>query len=154
MQDTAEEREGPRERRGDALDLGLTHVALPITNRAASVDFYTRYAGMRVVHERKDPGDGRSVVWLSDGTRPFVIVLIESERVASPLLPLAHLGVACASRADVDRLAAQARAEGRAVWGPTDSPPPVGYWALIADPDAHTLELSHGQEVALAVAAR
>jgi catechol 2,3-dioxygenase-like lactoylglutathione lyase family enzyme len=154
MRDTEEEREGTRERGSEALDLGLTHVALPITNPAASVDFYTRYAGMRVVHERRDPSDGRSVVWLSDGTRPFVIVLIESERVASPLLPLAHLGVACASRADVDRLAAQARDEGRAVWGPTDSPPPVGYWALIADPDAHTLELSHGQEVALAVAAR
>ncbi len=35
--------------------------------------------------------------------------------------------------------------------GPTDSPYPVGYWALISDPDDHTLELSYGQEVALAV---
>jgi catechol 2,3-dioxygenase-like lactoylglutathione lyase family enzyme len=133
-------------------DLGLTHVALPITDVAASLAFYERYAAMRVVHRRADPSDGREVLWISDGTRPFVIVLIQSERVASPLLPLAHLGVGCASRAEVDRLVAQARGEGRSVWGPTDSGPPVGYWALIADPDGHTLELSHGQEVALTLA--
>jgi catechol 2,3-dioxygenase-like lactoylglutathione lyase family enzyme len=133
-------------------DLGLTHIALPVTNMGASLAFYERYAAMRVVHRRVDPADGREVVWVSDGTRPFVIVLIQADRVASPLLPIAHLGVGCASRSEVDRLAAAAHAEGRNVWGPTDSPPPVGYWALIADPDGHTLELSHGQEVALAVA--
>jgi catechol 2,3-dioxygenase-like lactoylglutathione lyase family enzyme len=133
-------------------DLGLTHIALPVTQMDASLAFYARYAGMRVVHRRTDPADGREVVWIGDGTRPFVIVLIQAERVASPLLPIAHLGVGCASRAEVDRLAAEAHAEGRNVWGPTDSPAPVGYWALIADPDGHTLELSHGQEVALAVA--
>jgi catechol 2,3-dioxygenase-like lactoylglutathione lyase family enzyme len=134
------------------MDVGLTHIALPVTDIAASVAFYERYAAMRVVHRRVDPTEQHEVVWLSDGTRPFVIVLIQSERVASPLLPIAHLGVGCAARADVDRLAAQAHSEGRSVWGPTDSPPPVGYWALIADPDGHTLELSHGQEVALTVA--
>lgn len=133
-------------------DIGFTHIALPVTQMAASVAFYAKYAAMRVVHRRIDPADGREVTWLSDGTRPFVIVLIGAERVASPLLPMAHLGVGCASRTEVDRLVAEARAEGRAVWGPTDSPPPVGYWALISDPDNHTLEVSHGQEVALAVA--
>jgi catechol 2,3-dioxygenase-like lactoylglutathione lyase family enzyme len=134
------------------MDLGLTHIALPVTHMEASLAFYARYAGMHVVHRRADPADGRQVVWVSDGTRPFVIVLIETDHVASPLLPMAHLGVGCASRAEVDRLARDAHAEGRNVWGPTDSPPPVGYWALIADPDGHTLELSYGQEVALAVA--
>ena len=133
-------------------DVGFTHIALPVTDMGASVAFYERYAAMRVVHRREDPGAGGEVVWLSDGTRPFVIVLIATERVASPLLPIAHLGVGCASRAEVDRLVADARAHGRAVWGPTDSPPPVGYWALISDPDDHTLEVSHGQEVALTVA--
>jgi catechol 2,3-dioxygenase-like lactoylglutathione lyase family enzyme len=135
-------------------DVGLTHIALPVTNVDASLAFYERYAGMRVVHRRVDPADGHTVVWISDGTRPFVIVLIQAERVASPLVPIAHLGVGCASRADVDRLVEQARGEARPVWGPTDSPPPVGYWALISDPDGHTLELSHGQEVALTVQGR
>ena len=98
-----------------------------------------------------DPDSGGRVAWLSDGTRPFVIVLIETGTVENPLVPIAHLGVGCESREEVDRLAARAHAEGRPVWGPTDSPPPVGYWALISDPDHHTLELSHGQEVGLVV---
>jgi hypothetical protein len=109
---------------------------------------------MRVVHQRTDASDGREVVWLTDGTRPFVIVLIQADKVAAPLLPIAHLGVGCASREDVDRLVAEARAERLPVWGPTDSGPPVGYWALISDPDDHTLELSHGQEIGLTLARR
>lgn len=133
-------------------DLGLTHVALPVTNVEASVAFYAKYAGMKVVHRRSDPATGNTVVWLSDGTRPFAIVLIEAREVRSPLVPIAHLGVGCASRAEVDRLVAAAKAEGRPTWGPIDAPYPVGYYALVSDPDEHTLELSHGQEVGLAVA--
>lgn len=26
--------------------------------------------------------------------------------------------------------------------------PPVGYWALIRDPDGHTLEVAYGQDLA------
>jgi catechol 2,3-dioxygenase-like lactoylglutathione lyase family enzyme len=135
------------------VDRGLTHIALPVSDLAASIAFYERYAAMQVVHDRVDPATGGRVSWLSDRTRPFVIVLIETERVEHPLVPIAHLGVGCASREDVDRLAAEAVAEGRPVWGPTDSSAPVGYWVLISDPDHHTLELSHGQEIGIAVEA-
>ena len=62
-----------------------------------------------------------------------------------------HLGVGCRDRTEVDRLAAAAKAEGRLLMGPRDYGPPVGYWAFIADPDGHTLEGSHGQEVGLTV---
>ena len=133
------------------VDRGFTHVALPVSDLAASIAFYERYAAMKVVHDRVDPGNGGRVAWLGDGTRPFVLVLIETASVEHPLVPIAHLGVGCASRDEVDRLAAEAQAEGRPVWGPTDSPAPVGYWVLISDPDHHTLELSHGQEVGLTV---
>ena len=126
-------------------DVGFTHVALPVTNLDASIGFYSRYAGMKVVHHRPD------VVWLADGTRPFVLVLIESTSVKHPLRPFSHLGVACRSRDDVDRLCEQARAEDILLAGPKDDGPPVGYWAFFRDPDGHTLEISHGQEVALAV---
>jgi catechol 2,3-dioxygenase-like lactoylglutathione lyase family enzyme len=132
-------------------DRGLTHVALPVADVEASVRFYERYAGLRPVHRRRDPTVGNTVVWLSDGTRPFVIVLIGVSEVRHPLLPIAHLGVGCASREEVDRRVAQAEAEGLTVYGPIDAPAPVGYYALISDPDQHTLELSHGQEVALTV---
>jgi catechol 2,3-dioxygenase-like lactoylglutathione lyase family enzyme len=133
-------------------DLGLTHVALPVTNVDASVAFYAKYAGMKVVHRRVDAAAGNTVVWLSDGTRPFAIVLIEEREVRSPLVPIAHLGVGCASRAEVERLVEEAKTEGRPTLGPIDAPYPVGYFALISDPDQHTLEVSHGQEVGLTVA--
>jgi hypothetical protein len=34
---------------------------------------------------------------------------------------------------------------------PEDSGPPVGYWALMRDPDGHTLEVAYGQELGHAV---
>ncbi len=129
------------------MDVGLTHVALPVRSLEAGIAFYGKYARMEVVHRREN------VAWISDRTRPFVIVLIETEAVEHPLRPVAHLGVGCDSRAEVDRLCDQARGDGCLLTGPTDYGPPVGYWAFLRDPDGHTLELSFGQEVALAVAA-
>jgi catechol 2,3-dioxygenase-like lactoylglutathione lyase family enzyme len=136
-----------------AKDRGLTHVALLARDPEASLAFYARYARMQVVHRREDPHSGRQVVWLSDLTRPFVIVLIQAERVEGRLDGFAHLGVGCESRAEVDRLCALAREEGRLGLGPLDSGYPVGYWAFIRDPDGHNLEISYGQEVGLAVGA-
>jgi catechol 2,3-dioxygenase-like lactoylglutathione lyase family enzyme len=135
---------------GASADFGLTHVAFAVADLERSVAFYQRYAAMQVVHRR---GDGHSeVAWMSDFTRPFVVVLARLPGQAdTPLGPFGHLGVACRSRADVDRLAQQAAAEGVLRAGPTDSGPPVGYWALIADPDGNTLEVAHGQEVAFTV---
>src|SRR5262245_13159715 len=101
---------------------------------------------MQVVHRRE------GVVWLSDRTRPFVIVLIETREVAAPLSPVAHLGVACESRAEVDARCREAEREGTLVSGPLDYGPPVGYWGFLRDPDGHTLEVSYGQEVGVAVA--
>jgi catechol 2,3-dioxygenase-like lactoylglutathione lyase family enzyme len=126
-------------------DVGLTHVALPVTDLDDSAEFYERYARMQIVHRR----DG--VLWLSDKTRPFVLVLIESAAVTAPLLPIAHLGVGCESRDEVDRLASRARAERSLISGPADAGAPVGYWAFIRDPDGHTLEVSHGQQIGFAV---
>ena len=128
-------------------DVGFTHVALEVTDLDASVAFYAAFAGMQVVHRRS------GVAWLSDKTRPFVIVLVKTERVGTTLRPLAHLGVACASREEIDRLSEIARQEDRLIEGPTDLGPPIGYFVFIRDPDGHTLELSHGQEVGLTVEA-
>jgi len=133
-------------------DLGLTHIALPVNKVDASVVFYAKYARMEVVHSRVDAESGVKVVWLTDHTRPFVLVLAEIAPVGTPLLPFAHLGVGCASREEVDRLCELARSEGCLRSGPTDSGYPIGYWAFIADPDGHTLEVAFGQEVALTVA--
>ena len=132
-------------------DVGLTHIALPVTTMEDSLAFYATYAHMQVVDRRTDL-DGTEVVWLSDRTRPFVIVLIQLPQVDSPLLPFAHLGVGCETREEEDRLCEQAQQAGCLRMGPTDSGYPTGYWAFLSDPDGHTLEIAHGQEVALTVA--
>ena len=129
-------------------DIGFTHVALPVRSLAASGAFYGKYASMHSVHQR--PG----VVWLSDGTRPFALVLIETPNEIKPLLPMAHLGVGVRSREDVDRLCRLAREDRCLAREPEDSGPPVGYWALIRDPDGHTLEVAFGQEVGSAIEGR
>ena len=133
------------------VDRGLTHVALPVSNLNASIAFYTTYARMQVVHRRTVPTTGLDVAWMSDQTRPFVIVLAERSQVDHPLVPPAHLGVACASREDVDRLCVLARGEGRLINEPRDAGPPIGYLAFIRDPDGHTLEVSFGQDVGLTI---
>ncbi len=131
-------------------DLGLTHVALPVTNLDKTIEFYHKYARMDVVHRRSDP-TGEEVAWLTDHTRPFVIVLLQEPKVEHQLLPPAHLGVACASREEVDRLCQQAQQENCLNQGPADAGEPIGYWAYLNDPDGHILEITYGQKVAFTV---
>lgn len=133
------------------IDIGLTHIALPVSNIERSIEFYSTYAGMQVVHRRIDAETGVAVVWLTDNTRPFVIVLIQTDSVHPVLSPLAHLGVGCKSRESMDTLCEKARIEDALIAEPKDSGYPVGYWAFLRDPDGHTLELSYGQEVGLTV---
>ena len=126
-------------------DIGLTHIALPVTDLQKSYEFYSKYAGMEIVHERK------GVLWISDKTRPFVIVMFESETVTNPLIPNSHLGIGVKSKTEVDRLCNLAKEEKCLISKPKDSGYPVGYWAYLKDPDNHTLEISFGQEVGLTV---
>jgi catechol 2,3-dioxygenase-like lactoylglutathione lyase family enzyme len=132
-------------------DLGFTHIALPVSHVDCSIEFYAKYATMQVVHRRTDQTTRSDVVWLSDLSRPFVIVLIQVPQVEHRLLPLAHLGVACKTREEVDRLCQEAQQEGILQEGPHDAGHPVGYWAFLQDPDGHTLELSYGQEILFTV---
>ena len=129
------------------MDLGLTHVALPVADLDRSIGFYAVYAAAEVIHRRESEDSGHGVAWVSDRTRPFVIVLIEMDAVPAPLRSPAHLGVALSSRAEVDRLCDLAREEGLLLEGPHDAGPPVGYWAMLSDPDGHTLEIAFGQQV-------
>jgi catechol 2,3-dioxygenase-like lactoylglutathione lyase family enzyme len=127
-------------------DVGLTHVALSVSKLEESLAFYAKYARMKVIHQRAE--GGIRVAWMTDHTRPFVIVLAEmAEQRDAPLAPFGHIGIGCESRTEVDRLCDQARAEGRLRSGPSDDGYPVGYWAFIADPDGNNLEISYGQEI-------
>lgn len=111
-------------------DLGSTHVAFTVRDLDASLAFYAKYAGMTVVH--RCAHDGIRSAWLTDHTRPFVIVLVEGAGDPDrPLGPFGHLGVACKSREEIDRLYAGACTEGRPTRVPIDAGEPVSR----ADPE-------------------
>jgi catechol 2,3-dioxygenase-like lactoylglutathione lyase family enzyme len=57
-------------------EIGLTHIPLPVSDVERSIEFYSTYAGMQVIHRRIDEETSVTVVWLCDRTRPFVIVLL------------------------------------------------------------------------------
>lgn len=143
-------------------DLGLSHIALPVRDLDASIEFYRRFARLDVVHRREEssvidaesgnPVGGR-VAWMSDLLRPFAIVLLETDTGAGrgQLGGWAHLGVACVSVDDVDRRLVEAAQAGLTIIGPCADDEPVGYWGIIVDPDGHNLELSYGQRVGDAI---
>ncbi len=101
------------------IDLGITHVVLPVSDIDRSIEFYATYARMQTI-----------------------------------LSPIAHLGVGCKSREEVDVLCDRAKKAGVLLQPPQDAGYPIGYWAFLRDPDGHTLELSFGQEIGLTVEQR
>src|SRR4051794_41763903 len=92
--------------RGSTNDRGLTHVALTVSDVDRSIEFYREFAGFEVVHHRTEEVTGHSDAWISDLTRPFVIVLLEADPLSPPLGGFNHLGVGVASRGEGDRRAA------------------------------------------------
>lgn len=127
----------------------LTHVALTCADVQRTIQFYRDYAGMHVVHERRD--SSVTVAWVSREREDprFVLVLIEGQaNQPAPPPAVDHLGFACETRAEVDAIAAQANTQGvPVVVGPVQWPPPVGYFVIIEDPDANRVEFSHGQPI-------
>ena len=126
----------------------MTHVAVRTHDVDASIDFYRRYAGLCVAHERCD--EGVRVVWLAEKPHDpsFVIVLMAMQhaRAAEPC-PTDHFGFDVDSRAEVDRIASLAEREGRLKLSARDLGPIVGYITLVRDPSGNTCEFSHGQSL-------
>ncbi|MGU3485488.1 VOC family protein [Enterobacter bugandensis] len=133
------------------IDVGFTHVAFMVRDLEKSLAFYRRYAGMDVIHSREpDLPTARKVAWLTDHTRPFALVLVQADNVTdTPLGHFGHLGIACATREEIDRKTAMAAKEGVLRKAPEDLGDPVGYYVFFADPDGNTLELSYGQRVGI-----
>lgn len=143
-------------------DRSFIHLALLVTDLEASTAFYERYTDMKVVHRRRDRGGG-DTAWMNDGTRPFVLVLSTHVRRSAPTMWLrrvaraislfvarpVHLGIACASRAEVEARCREAEREGCLVTPANDAGPVVGYYGMLTDPDGYYLELSYGQEVGM-----
>src|ERR1041385_3166187 len=91
----------------------LTHVALFVQETERTIDFYRRFVGLHVVHDRVD--GGVRVVWLSERAEDpeFVIVAITLAPADAAVPPhMAHFGYDLPSRAAVDEIAARAQSEG------------------------------------------
>lgn len=58
---------------------------------------YKKYARMGLVNRRADCMTQVDVAWISDLTRPFIIVLLKVPTVSGTLSLESHLGVACES---------------------------------------------------------
>lgn len=129
-----------------------THIALPSSDIEAAVVWYEKYTPL-VVLDRREDSDGKNA-WLSHEGQvenPFVLVLVmfykDQGRKQPQLAPFAHIGIEMPERADVDRIADLARADGCLTWEPTDMPPPIGYICALNDPDGNVIEISHDQGV-------
>nr|VXZ84334.1 Uncharacterised protein [Klebsiella pneumoniae] len=109
---------------------------------------------MTVIHQR-EPDLPRRGKWHGSATAPGLSpVLVQSDDPAdTPLGPFGHLGVACATQAEIDEKVGLARREGVLRREPEQLGDPVGYFAFFADPDGNTTELS-GQRVGLEVIRR
>jgi catechol 2,3-dioxygenase-like lactoylglutathione lyase family enzyme len=128
----------------------LTHLGLPVSDLSKSVAFYEKWAGMKVEGRLDDPMGVRGAR-LAQKSTGFVLSLLVGP-MAMPMPGVMHLGFDCASKADVDKIASDAKAAGILTFGPEDSGGELGYQAYISDPDGNNLEFSFGQKVGLAEA--
>ncbi len=125
----------------------FTHVALHVRDLSDCVGFYRDFCGLKVVHERGEPGDPHAV-WLAQPgrEREFIFVLLpggpgrdQAERDFS------HFGFALESREAVDAIAEKAETASCLLWAPREEPYPVGYYCGLRDPDGNAVEFSWGQ---------
>ncbi len=124
----------------------LTHIALHVRDLDAMQAFYENVCGLKLVHERQDK-EGR-VIWLAEPGREkeFVLVMIPGGDGRDQAdHDMSHLGYACASREEVDAIAARADTLGCLHWPPMEEPYPVGYLCGVRDPDGALVEFSYGQ---------
>lgn len=124
----------------------LTHLGLHVRDVDVSIDFYTRYCQLKVIHERGTGPD--RVIWMSELGREktFIFVMIGGgSPLPQPEGDYRHLGFAMPTRDAVDQVAAQAEAEDRLMWPPRQEPWPTGYYCGVRDPDGQVVEFSYGQ---------
>ena len=128
------------------MTVAFTHCALQVADLERSIDFYRRYCGMEIVKEHGE-GDKRVVWFASPGVEGrFVLVLLGSGALRDQDADdMTHYGFGVATREDVDRIAAQAKAEGCLQWEPREYAPPTGYLCGVKDPTGYIVEFSYGQ---------
>lgn len=127
----------------------LTHVALHVPDLDTCIDFYHRYVGMAVIHQRGGSADHpQRIVWMSEPGREsdFVFVMMPGGTALTlPERDYRHLGFAVASKAAVDAKVELAEKDGCLLWPARQEPFPVGYYCGVMDPAGNQVEFSYGQ---------
>ncbi len=131
---------------GAAMTPRWTHVVLKVSDLDRSIAFYRRFCALEVVRDGRPAGH---TVWLAapptaGAPPPFVLVLY----LTAVDCRVDHLGFQCASRAEVDRVAAEGARLGILAEGPFDGGGDIGYVAMLRDPDGHRVEFTFGQPIA------
>jgi catechol 2,3-dioxygenase-like lactoylglutathione lyase family enzyme len=129
-----------------AMTPAFTHCALHVTDLDRSIAFYRSYCGLEIV-KKHGQGGGRTV-WLAGpgAAQAFVLVLLGGGTGhAQTEADMTHYGFGVASRAEIDRIAARAKAEGCLHWEPREYAPPTGYLCGVKDPSGYVVEFSFGQ---------
>lgn len=127
----------------------MTHLGLPVSDLDESVKFYEKWASMKV-QDRLDDPLGIKGARLAQKSGGFVLSLVAMPMsLPMPMPGFMHIGFNCTSKAQVDKIAADAKKAGILVSGPVDSGSELGYQAYIADPDGNSLEFAFGQKVGL-----
>ncbi|NMP32531.1 VOC family protein [Thalassotalea sp. M1531] len=131
------------------MRVSLTHIALHVADLEACLDFYTRYANLSLIRDRRPHGaDGKRIVWLAETGKEqeFIIVILPNgPNKQQAENDFSHLGFALESKKAVDDIAKIAAREGILVWPCKQEPFPVGYYCGIKDPDGNFVEFSYGQ---------
>jgi catechol 2,3-dioxygenase-like lactoylglutathione lyase family enzyme len=130
-----------------------THIALPVRDLAASIDWYTAHTPLTPIARRHD--DQGESAWLADpatASAPMVLVLVcmDADRDEPPtatMAPFAHIGIELGSRGAVDEIAERGAEAGCLAWEAQELPPPVGYVCALTDPDGNMVEFSFDQHV-------
>ena len=124
----------------------MTHIALHVKDIQKSMDFYSRYCGLKVVHDRAD--NEKRVLWMGEEgkEKDFILVFIAGGKsVQQRGDDYSHFGFALSSKQEVDEIALLAKKEGILFWETREEPFPVGYYCGVLDPDGKIIEFSFGQ---------
>ncbi len=140
-----------------------THMALRVSDMDATIAWYQDFTPLELIDRREDDqGYGAWLGMPGETNNPFILVLAQffpdkdpfASAPRATLAPFAHLGMEVPNKEDIDAIAEKAEAAGCLAMPPTMMPPPIGYIAMLTDPDGNTIEFSWDQGVYATLAER